>query len=330
MVNKYLMFVDERGFNDDNKNFYMIGVIFENNYCIDLENIDSELKIKINQYKSGIFSNDIQDISIEDLFFNKISDENVLKEELQEFVNKLPILFKYLKFDIVISSVKQDGKSINNTYYLTANDLLKKFYSFLVEKGAECGSVIIDGTHIKKGFKRQQRFFNIYNERSINLNKLDDIEDKINSFIVADLNNKNYGLALSMANILGNIIYRGYSKLNKDDKNTAGEDNNIFEMIKKRFIDNEDYFINKSTGISYEEIEKLIAEIEDLKQELELKNFNIDSKEKEIENLSTEIRLLQNRLEKIILAQNSDNIISEILSDIQETSDSEKINIIRN
>ncbi|BCZ47661.1 hypothetical protein psyc5s11_37280 [Clostridium gelidum] len=323
MGKKYVMFVDERGFlsTDRINNFSMIGVIFEHDYCMDLKNKQCELKTKIDKYKEEVFGKKNINIFLDDIIVN----EKVLKKyneaKRKEFLDGLPFLFKGLKFTIISSTIKQDIKNIKESYDIATNNLFKNFNSFIVKKNGECGTIIMEARDSKTRYTVQQSFFDVYNER--NLSMSEDMENKINAFIVSEKDNEKYGLGIEISNILNNIFFRVSNGLREFDSKLMsyieyGNTDKIFNVIKHKIYKDTAVQISHKQleKISYNSIETFNKELKTLKEQLEHKDTKISQKEKEISELSNEIHFLNQQLEEALLSRKNDSIIFQILSDI--------------
>ena len=325
MGKKYVMFVDERGFLSTGiiKNFSLIGVIFEYDYCVDLKNKECELKTKLNQYKEEMLNNNslndfLDDIMLEEKFFEKID-----KTKRKEFMNELSSLFKNLKFTIISSVIKQDINNVKESYSIATKNLLKSFYSFIINKNGESGGIIMEARDCKASYIIQQSFFDIYNERSGRLSMLEDIQDKINKFIVSEKDNETYGLGIEVSNVLNNILFRVSNGLREIDSKLMpyieyGNTDKIFNAIKpKIYKDTPIQIYNKHLQkTSYSGMEILNKKLKTLKEQLRLKDAKINEKEKEVNELSNEIQFLNQQLKEALLSMKSDGIVFKILSDI--------------
>ena len=322
MGKKYIMFVDERGFLSDviSNNFSMVGIIFEYDYCIDLKNNQCDLKTKLNQYKKEVFKDSSYSAFLDDII---LKEKLLKKSELtkrKKIISELPLLFKSLKFTVIVSEVKQDINNLKDSYYAASKNLLKNFYSFIINNNGECGGIIMEAKNDRDSYIIQQSFFDIYNDRSKNLNMLEDIQDKINTFIVSEKNNKTYGSGIEVLNILNSILFRALNGLREVDNKFIsyieyGDIDKIFNAIKHKIykdipleIWNKQFQRNSYSGMRMSEKE--------LKEQLKLKDMEIIKKQKEINELTNEIQLLSQQLEEALLSRKSDNIIFKILSDI--------------
>ena len=325
MGKKYIMFVDERGFlsTDIINNFSMVGVIFEYDYCIDLKNKQCDLKTKLNQYKEEVFNNNSYNAFLDDIMLKETVLNKIDEKKRKEFINELPLLFKSLKFTIISSAIKQDINNVKESYSIATKNLLESFYSFIMKENGECGGIIMEARECKASYIIQQSFFDVYNERSRILSRLEDIQDKINTFIVSEKDNETYGLGIEVSNILNNILFRVSNGLREIDSKLMpyieyGDTDKIFNAIKhKIYKDTPIEISNKQLEkISYNSIEIFSKELKTLKEQLKLKDTKINEKQKEINELANEIQLLNQQLEEALLSRKSDNIIFKILSDI--------------
>lgn len=325
MGKRYVMFVDERGFlnSDRNKNMTMVGVIFEYDYCSNLKYNICELRTKINEYNKKIFGDNNVNVPLDDIILKENVYKNIDKTLRNRFINELPSLFKGLKFTIITSMVKHDKNRVNDSYSLLSKKLLKKFYSFLVRKNGESGGIIIEAREDATNHIMQQNFFDVYNERNINFSIFSDIQNKINSFIICEKSNEVYSLGIEVLNILNNIIYRvsnGYREV--DNKLVSyleyGNKNKIFNEIKHKIYNDLEIGISSKhlQKNSYNNIGIINKELIALKEQLKLKEVRIVEKEKEINDLSNKIKVLNKKLEEVLYNQKNDNIITKILLDI--------------
>jgi len=322
MGKRYIMFVDERGFSSGgmNSNFSMIGVIFECDYCIDLKDKECELKKKLYRYREELFSQgkfniSLDDIAIRENFFQKIDES-----QRKEFIKELPLVIRNLKMTIILSQTKQDINDIKGSYSAATKNLLKGFHSFIMNKNGECGGIIMEARNCNSRCILQQDFFNEYNERSINLSMLEDIQNKINTFVICEKSNKTYGLGIEVSNVLNNMIF-ALSRGNEEADAklmSHGDANKILNAINhKIYKDTLMGISNKnSQDISYSNMDKFEKELKRLKEQLKLKDISVDEKEAKINELNTEIQLLSKQLEEVLLSRKSDNVIFQILSDI--------------
>lgn len=325
MGKKYVMFVDERGFfgTETNGNFSMLGVVFEYEYCIELKNKECELRRKLNGRKEEMLSNSNGKIALDDIMLKEKVYKNINKVQKTNFINELPQLFKSLKFTIISSTIKQDNSKLDESYSIVANKLLKKFYSFIIKKNGESGGIIMEARGGNASYMIQQKLFDIYNERNVRLSILENIQDKINTFIVCEKNNKTYGLGIEVLNILNNIFFRVSNGLREVDEKLIsyieyGNKNKIFDVVNHKIYKNTQIDIQSKQlqGVRYNDMEIFSKELKKIKEQLKSRNMRINEKEKEIDELTNTIQLLNKQLEEALLSRKSDGIIFQILSDI--------------
>lgn len=323
MGKKYVMFVDERGFlsTGTNDNLSMVGVVFEYDYCIESRNRQCELRKRLNQFKSELFDN--SSIPLDDIVLQENVYKNIDKVQRAQFVNGLPQLFKGLKFTVISSTIKKENNEINDSYSKLVNVILKKYHSLIIKKNAECGGIILEARKGEASHKIQQSFFDIYNERIKNLCTLENSQDKINTFIVCEKTNTNYGLGIQVLNVLNNVLYRVSNGLRDVDGKLIsyidyGNKNKIFDVINhKIYKDTQiDVSIKQLQGAAYSNIEIFNKELKTLKDEIKFRDKRINENEKEINDLTEAIQLLNKQLEEALLSRKSDSIIFQILSDI--------------
>jgi len=325
MGKKYVMFVDERGFlsADRINNFSMIGVIFEYDYCMDSKNKQCELKTKLNQYKEELFGSNNLNAFLDDILIKEKFLKKVHETKRKDFINELSLLFKSLKFTIIYSDIKQDINNVKESYFIATNNLLKSFNSFIIKKNGECGGIIMEARGCKASYLIQQSFFDVYNERRRSSSILEEMENKINKFIVSEKDNKTYGLGIEVSNILNNILFRISNGLREIDNELMPHieyDNTdkIFNVIKHKVYKYTPIQISSKQlqKDSYSSIETFNKELKTLRAQLMLKDKKIKEKEKEINELSDEIQFLNQQLEETVLSRKSDSIVFQILSDI--------------
>ena len=323
MGKRYVMFVDERGFlsTGTNDNLSMVGVVFEYDYCIESKNRKCELRKKLNEFKSELFDN--SSIPLDDIILQENVYKNIDRVQRAQFVNELPQLFKGLKFTVISSTIKKENNEINDSYSKLVNVILKKYHSLIIKKNAECGGIILEARKGEASHKIQQNFFDIYNERIKNLCAMENSQDKINTFIVCEKTNTNYGFGIQVLNVLNNVLYRVSNGLRDVDRKLIsyidyGDKNKIFDVINhKIYKDTQiDVSIKQLQGAAYSNIELFSKELKTLKDEIKFRDKRISEKEKEINDLTEAIQLLNKQLEEALLSRKSDSIIFQILSDI--------------
>ena len=321
MGKKYIMIVDERGFlsTETNGNVSMVGIVFEYDYCIELKNKECQLRKRLREYKKEIFKDSNVDIHLDDIILKEKVYKSLDKNQITNVINELPQFLKSLNFTILSSTIKQDINKENNSYSLLTKKLLKKFYLYIVKKNGESGGIIIETREGSSSCKVQQNFFDIYNERERSLCTLENIQDKINTFIVCEKNNKNYGAGIELLNVINNILFRVSKGFREVDKNLIsyigyGKKNKIFDIINQKMCKDiqRDIPIKSLPRARYNNSNEVNA----LKEQLEFKDTRINEKEKEINELTDAIKLLNRQLEDALLSRKSDSIIFQILSDI--------------
>jgi hypothetical protein len=322
MGKRYVMFVDERGFlsTGTNDNLSMVGVVFEYDYCIESKNRQCELNKKLSECKDKLFDDNIP---LDDIILKENVYKNIGKIQRTQFVNDLTQLFKGLKYTVISSAIKQEDGKLNESYSKLAKIMLKKYYSFIMKKNGESGGIILEARKGEASHEIQQSFFDMYNERSKNLCSLENIQDKINTFIVCEKTNTTYGFGIQVLNVLNNVLCRVANGLRDVDRKLIsyidyGNKNKIFDVINhKIYKDNQiDTSVKKLQGEAYSNIELFTKELKTLKDEIKFRDKRIDEKEKEIRDLSEAIQLLNKQLEEALLSRKSDSIIFQILSDI--------------
>lgn len=319
MGKKYVMFVDERGFlTDKNENFTMIGVVFEFDYCIDSKYYECELKMKLDEYKRKVFSSS-SIVPLDDVILKENVYRGIEKEQKKAFVNELPSLFKSLRFSVILSTVKKDMK---DSYSTAAEKLLKEYYTYIIRKNGQSGGIILESKLGDMNYATQQIFFDIYNERNVNLNISGNISEKINSFIVCEKNNIKFGSGIEILNILSNVFFRVLNGCNEFDSRLISameysNRNKVFDVIKRKL------YKDMGVRVGQDELIKdtysanvFNEELNTLKEQLRYKNIVINKKEKEIEKLTDKIELLKGQLEAVLFNDQRENMMSKILSEI--------------
>lgn len=321
MSKEYLMFIDERGCysNSDGNNFSMVGVIFEHDYCTNLCTMDCELTDKLKGFKKKIINID----SLNDITSEKIAGtENVFLDEECEMTDNailvLPEFLKNLKFSIVSTSIKQDSSRSKDLYELAANNLIKRFYSFIISKKAKSGGIIVQSRHEEIDYSMPQKFFDIYNERKTNFYMYEDIINKINKFMICEVYNKEYKYAIEVSNIINNLLLNILGSENEYNFNIEYDDmRKILNILKEKTYKEEIDLLNENTHKYIQNaLDKYTRESEELKYELSLKNRKIVERDKEIVELTEEINILKQQLQTAIINRKSESIIFDILSQV--------------
>jgi len=321
MGKRYIMVVDERGFlsAETNGNVSMVGIVFEYDYCIELKNKECQLRKRLREYKKEIFKDSNANIYLDDSIVKEKVYKSIDKNQIANVINELPQFLKSLNFTILSSTIKQDVNKENNSYSILTKKLLKKFYLYIVKKNGESGGIIIETRQGSSSCNVQQNFFDIYNERERSLCTLENIQDKINTFIICEKNNRNYGAGIEVLNVINNILFRVSNGFREVDKNLIsytgyGKKNKIFDTINQKMCKDiqRDVPIKPLPRARYNNSN----EVNTLKEQLEFKDTRINEKEKEINELTDAIKLLNRQLEDALLSRKSDSIIFQILSDI--------------
>ncbi|EKQ53291.1 MULTISPECIES: hypothetical protein [unclassified Clostridium] len=325
MKKRYVMFVDERGFLNsyDNGNNTLIGIIFEYDYCIDSKSENCVLRTKLSEYKEKIFSHSSFHVPFDDILLDEKVYKSINMVEIKKFIDGLPSLINSLKFTIIASTIKQDTTKSNDSYSIAAKKLLKKFYSFIISNNGEAGGIILEARNNRDSYVMQQNFFNIYNERNVNLSILGDIKEKINTFMVCEKKSKTYGSCIELSNIINDIIYRVSSSCNDVERKYIcrmeyDNVNKLLDCIKQKTYRDTELGITSDQlqTIYYNNIETINKELTILREQLMLKDSRINEKEKEINNLNNEIQMLNQQLEEVLVHGKDKNILSRIFSDI--------------
>lgn len=321
MSKEYLMFIDERGCysNSDGNSFSMVGVIFEQDYCTNLSTVDSELTDKLKIFKKQIMNDD----GINGIKLDNITEiENVFLNETNEIVDKtisvLPKFLKNLKFSIASTSIKQDRHMSKDLYVMAVNNLIKRFYSFIISKKAKSGGIVLQSRQDGKDYNMPQKFFNIYNERKTNFYMYEDINEKINKFMICEGYNKEYKDTLEVSNMINNLLLSILSSENEYNFNIQYDYmNRILNILKEKIYREEIDLLNDNTQKYIQNaLDKYARESEELKYELSVKNRNIVEREKEIIELTEEINILKQQLQTAIINRKSESIIFDILSQV--------------
>lgn len=323
MGKSYVMFVDERGFlsSEKSNNLTMVGVIFEQDYCINLKHNECELKEKLNQYKKEIFSR--SDLPLDDIILREKVYNSMDMNVKSKFVNGLPVLLKGLKFTIITTSIKQTSNGLNDSYVILTKKLIKKFYSFILKKNGEASAIVMEDRGEKNSYLMQQNFFNVYNEENMDSNIADNIDSKINTFIVCKKNHGTYGLGIEILNVINDVFFRVSNGYKEIDNNLMlyteyGNKNKIYNVIKNKIYKDVEILVSSKQLQKnyYNDMEIINKELMTLQEQLRLKDTRINQKEKEISELGNEIKSLNKRLEEVMRSGQNHNIINKILSDI--------------
>ena len=243
---------------------------------------------------------------------------NAANEIVDKTIPVLPKFLKNLKFSIVSTSIKQDRHMSKDLYVLAANNLIKRFYSFIISKKAKSGGIVVQSRHDGKDYNMPQKFFNIYNERKTNFYMYEDINEKINKFMICDGYNKEYKDALEVSNTINNLLLSILVSENEYNFNIQYDHmNRILNILKEKIYREEIDLLNDNTQKYIQNVlDKYARESEELKYELSVKNRNIVEREKEIIELTEEINILKQQLQTAIINRKSESIIFDILSQV--------------
>ncbi len=318
---EYLMFVDERGcYTDcDGNNFSMVGVIIENSYCTDSDIKLSEMSDKIVRFKKQMLRDyNFGEVKLSDI----LSVENVCSEGfsgiIDKFVADLPVFLKSLKFYVISTSIKQDKNRSKDLYELAANNLIKRYYSFLITKQAKSGGIVVQSRHDSVSAGMPQKFFDIYNERDTKFYMYDDITQKINKFMICESYNKQYKTAMELSNTINNVLlnimaFPEEKELDREYINL----NRILKVLRNKSFKEEVDLLNENTQRHIDNaMQKCIRESDALKHKLSINEKEIVKRDKEISDLTEEIIRLKQQLNNAVKNKKNDNVIYDILSDV--------------
>lgn len=322
MNKEYLMFIDSRGCYNDGKenNFSMVGVIFENDYCTNSSVVDSELTHNLKMFNKEIInSKGLNDTDSNNIQFH----ENVFLSSATQIEDKiiwaLPEFLNNLKFWIVSTSIKQDEYKSKDLYELAANNLIKRFYSFIITKKAKSGGIIVQsGYSNSNDYVMPQKFFNIYNEREYNFDVYHDINKKINKFIISQAQSREYNGGFEVSKTINSLLLSMLGFANKENFNIQYEYmNKLLNIFEKKTYKEELDLLNESTQKYIKNtLNKYTKESKELKNQLSMKNNKIIQREKEISELTKEINLLKQELHTAIINRKSEAVISSVLSQV--------------
>lgn len=185
MEKKYVMFVDEAGrlMERKQKYFSMLGIIFEEDYCVGLNNGLCDLKKALDKYKK----------------FLKLNIDSPIG--IVEFLRNLN--FKAIPISLEVDHTKDDS-----TYETVVERLLEIYNSFLINNEAKGGIVIRDGIN-RDSFLVKQKFLDVYNNRNNDFCG----ESRINSFCIEKKEDKTYEAGLESMETLTEILLKDYSDI---------------------------------------------------------------------------------------------------------------------
>lgn len=304
MGKKYLMFVDESGFVDSEGNFYMVGVIFEEDYCSTENQSDCSLRSVV----------DVNKVDISLISYNeKFKAGCILRTEIYN-------VLKDSKLSVLISRVKNEDNKIKDTFKETFKKLLKKYYYYTIDNNGNNAGIVMESSNEYKKIKKEQHIFNIYMDRDHIIPNINDCSSIINKFMVIDNSDEKYTYGINIADIIRNSIRYSYEKekrCTKDYRYSDRMNEKIMELIREKIFTEEIAFDMSRQGLitKSKQIRDLEKRVIVLEEELLKKEINISSQSIEISELLDEIKVLQHQLDDIVLKRNN-NVIFEILSDV--------------
>ena len=291
MGEKLVMVVNENGYRNlgEDDNFCMVGIVFDEESFCGSEDIKGELEKKLSIFEN-VYNNDEKYKS----FSSRQKIVNNLMDSLLMFLDKL-------KFNIVLSSVRTISGDAEASYNKAAKKLITKFNMYISKRNMTTGGIISEETKESTEWKVKQQFFDIYNERN---NNLTINESQINSFVVADRNSEVYKFDFDVFHLLDDIIKLMCQKNMRQESEikeliSAERLRAVSEVIKNKVINEEaldmaDDIINDKNII----MKKMNEEIAKLKEELIDSNEIINNSKKLINELTNEIEILQEKLDK--------------------------------
>lgn len=208
MSKKYLMFIDENGFTDKKNNFYMVGVIFEEDYYL----------------KSRI------DNVLNDFDLNEEIDNNSRKSLLKNDLNNT---LEESKFNVVMSKVKCEDDIDEKATINVFKKLLYKYYCFIIENDGDNAGIAV--RHKKQFYdtEKGQIMFNLYMSRS-EMKELNNCNALINRFMIVDDISKEYESLSEIYNIIIKSIMYTFNKQEKDTRKNRYSD--IIKAIKNKIF----------------------------------------------------------------------------------------------
>lgn len=301
MDKKYVMFIDENGFFDSENNFYMAGVIFNEDYCSGTNESSWSLRKVIEDNKLDISA------AGKDINFKRGC---ILKTEVYN-------VLKYSEFSVIISKVKNEEDDIELKAF---NKLIKKYYYYIIDNNGNDSGIAMEAGSEIKSFIRQQEIFNIYMDRDKIIQDGDSCSSIINKFIITSNSNEKYMYAVNVANIIRNSIsfyYERGKKQKREYKYSDRMNEKIMEVIYEKVFTEEIAFDISRRNLTKksEQLKNLEKKIHGLEEELINKENHIKYKNTEISELLEQIKVLQHQLDDATLKTNN-NIIFEILPDV--------------
>lgn len=201
MSKKYLMFIDENGFTDKMNNFYMLGVIFDEEYYM---------------------KKDIQSI-LNNMYLNEDVDNIKIKD---------------LKFNVIMSKITYEDDVDENTVSNAFKKLLYRYYCFLVENGGENAGIAFEWKKEMRRSERGQIIFNLYMDKD-GISEMDECNTLINRFMIIDNTFTQYTNLLKMYTLIKNPLIYSCNKQENNTKKYVYNDiinQKIIETIKRKFF----------------------------------------------------------------------------------------------
>lgn len=242
---KYTMFIDETGdHNIDNEQpFSIIGVIFNDKYCINRNDKPSELKKKLCELKNEYFKNDNINLHLVDIMRGNKEYKKYSEEERYNFIKALPDFFKDINCKIISITIdknklKKYFRPSKDPYIIGFMHVLQNFYSFISNEKIESARIVIEGRDDYSNLLVQKAVFDVFNNGTIHLDIEEKLRSKIKGFIIAGKGDSSYQSGLEIADLLCNPlsrVRRGMIEVNNMCLRNFkyGTDNKIFEVIKK-------------------------------------------------------------------------------------------------
>lgn len=307
MGKKYLMFIGENGFTDEDNNFYMVGVIFEENYCNGENNSLYSLRRIIEESNLAFSAGERNDD-----FYNSC----ILKNEWYN-------ILKRLDFSVLVSKIKNENNDenykISDKYSIAFNKLLKKYYCYVEDNCAENAGIVAESVRKADWNGKIQKFFELYMKRDELIKEENRCSHIINKFITAQINDQKYGYGFNVANVVKNFIKHYHERKNNKSEYKYGDRINekVMNVIREKMFTGEIAvdISRKNSVKKSKELIKLENRIKLLQEENLYKERSINSKNLQINELLDEINVLHQQLDDIMLNKNT-NIVFEILSDV--------------
>lgn len=239
---KYVLFIDETGSVDDQEMFGMTGVIFEYKYSVSDGQSASELKKRLDLYKSTCFNDKNLTIHLNDISRGKKDFKEFTAAQRAKFIQGMPEVLGSLEFQII--SVTIDKAKLNsyfspskNPYIIAFTHILEVFYLFIEKVNAESARIVIEARDDKQNLTVQKAFFDVYSNGTSHVN-CEMYKEKIAGFIVAEKGKGKYQYGLEVADMVCNPIHR--VRQGKIELSTKcfryPRDNKIFSVIKSKIF----------------------------------------------------------------------------------------------